>query len=75
MVRFVEADDNATFLEDLLDEEEKDEEDNSEARPPKKGTRLLNRGNSMPKDTVTVRASCDPSCGHPSFNAVLEPIG
>ena len=27
MVRFVEADDNATFLEDLLDEE-KDEEDN-----------------------------------------------
>ena len=60
MVRFVEADDNATFLEDLLDEEEKDEEDNSEARPPKKGTRLLNRGNSMPKDTVMVRASCDP---------------
>ena len=55
MVRFVEADDNATFLEDLLDQE-----DNSEARPPKKGARLLNRGNSMPKDTVMVRASCDP---------------
>jgi len=58
MVRFVEADDNATFLEDLLDRVE--DEDNSEAGPPKNGARLLNRGNVMPKDTVMVRADCDP---------------
>jgi len=59
MVRFVEADDNATFLEGLLDDEEEDE-DNSDVLALKEGARLLNRGKVMNKENVMVSALYSP---------------